>query len=55
MQAVGEDVSNSPKDKFRGSLEKNAQARQKKHGWRMGRLQVQTKGTQVILRPVIIR
>ena len=54
-QAVGEDVSNIPKDKFLGRLEKNAEALQKKHGCRMVRFQVQTKGTQVILRPVIIR
>lgn len=54
-QSVGEDVSNIPKDRFIGRLEKNAENLVKKHGCRMVRFQVQTKGAQVILRPVIIR
>ncbi|MFT5430964.1 MAG: HAMP domain-containing protein [Myxococcota bacterium] len=54
-QGVGEDVSNIPKDRFIGRLEKNAENLVKKHGCRMVRFQVQTKGSQVILRPVIIR
>lgn len=54
-QSVGEDVSNIPKDRFIQRLEKNADNLVKKHGCRMVRFQVQTKGNQVILRPVIIR
>ena len=54
-QAVGEDVSSIPKEKFLQRLDKNAAQLQQKHGARMVRFQVQTKGTQVILRPVIIR
>lgn len=54
-EGVGEDVSNIPKDRFIGRLEKNAENLVKKHGCRMVRFQVQTKGSQVILRPVIIR
>ncbi len=53
-QAAGEDVSNIGKDRFLGRLEKNAQNLQKKHGCRMVRFEVQTKGSQVILKPVII-
>ncbi len=54
-QAAGEDVSNIPKDRFIGRLQKNAESLTKKHGCKMVRFQVQTKGNQVILRPVIIR
>lgn len=54
-QGVGEDVSNIPKDKFILRLQKNAANLTKKHQCRMVRFQVQTKGSQVILRPVIIR
>jgi len=54
-KAAGEDVSNIPKDRFIGRLQKNAQNLVQKHGCRMVRFQVQTKGNQVILRPVIIR
>lgn len=54
-QSVGEDVSNIPKDKFIQRLQKNAANLTKKHQCRMVRFQVQTKGSQVILRPVIIR
>ena len=54
-QGAGEDVSNIAKDRFLSRLDKNAAALQKKHGCRMVRFQVQTKGDQVILRPVIIR
>lgn len=54
-QGVGEDVSNIPKDRFIQRLEKNADNLVKKHGCRMVRFQVQSKGNQVILRPVIIR
>jgi len=53
-QAAGEDVSNIGKDRFLSRLEKNAENLKKKHGCRMVRFEVQTKGSQVILRPVII-
>lgn len=54
-QAAGEDVSNIPQDRFIARLRKNAENLTKKHGCRMVRFQVQTKGNQVILRPVVIR
>ncbi|MEM9074139.1 MAG: MXAN_5187 C-terminal domain-containing protein [Myxococcota bacterium] len=54
-QAAGEDVSNIPKDRFLTRLRKNAENLTKKHGCKMVRFQVQTRGNQVILRPVIIR
>ncbi len=54
-QAAGEDVSNIPKDRFLARLRKNADALTKKHGCRMVRFRVETRGSQVILRPVIIR
>ncbi len=54
-QAVGENVSNIPQDKFVQRLKGNEQALLKKHGCRMVRFQVQTRGTQVNLKPVIIR
>lgn len=53
-QGVGEDVSNIGKDRFLSRLDKNAENLKKKHGCRMVRFEVQTKGSQVILRPVII-
>jgi hypothetical protein len=54
-QAVGENVSNIPQDKFVQRLRANEQSLLKKHGCRMVRFQVQTRGTQVNLKPVIIR
>lgn len=54
-QAVGEDVSNIPQDKFVQRLKANEQGLIKKHDCRMVRFQVQTRGTQVNLKPVIIR
>lgn len=54
-QAAGEDVSNIPKDRFIQRLQKNAANLTKKHSCKMVRFQVQTRGSQVILRPVIIR
>lgn len=54
-QALGENVSNITKDKFIVRLQANEKSLLKKHGCRMVRFQVQTKGTQVNLRPVIIR
>ncbi|MDQ3033436.1 MAG: hypothetical protein M3Y87_13540 [Myxococcota bacterium] len=53
-QAVGEDVSNIPQDKFVQRLRGNEQSLIKKHNCRMVRFQVQTRGTQVNLKPVII-
>jgi len=54
-QAVGENVSNIAQDKFVQRLKANEQSLQKKHACRMVRFQVQTRGTQVNLKPVIIR
>ncbi len=54
-RAAGEDVSNIPQDRFLARLSKNAEALKAKHGCRMVRFHVETKGSQVILRPVIIR
>ncbi len=54
-QAVGENVSNITQDKFVQRLKANEQSLLKKHGCRMVRFQVQTRGTQVNLKPVIIR
>ncbi|GAB4214262.1 MAG: hypothetical protein OHK0013_38810 [Sandaracinaceae bacterium] len=54
-QAVGENVSNITQDKFVQRLKANEQALVKKHGCRMVRFQVQTQGTQVNLKPVVIR
>lgn len=54
-QAVGENVSNITQDKFVQRLKANEQSLMKKHGCRMVRFQVQTRGTQVNLKPVIIR
>ncbi len=53
-EAVGEDVSNIPQDKFEQRLRANEQSLIKKHNCRMVRFQVQTRGTQVNLKPVII-
>lgn len=53
-EAVGENVSNITEDKFVKRLRANEQSLIKKHACRMVRFQVQTKGTQVNLRPVII-
>jgi HAMP domain-containing protein len=54
-QSIGEDVSNIPQDKFVQRLRANEQGLLKKHDCRMVRFQVQTRGTQVNLKPVIIR
>jgi hypothetical protein len=54
-RAVGEDVSNIPQDKFVQRLKANEQSLMNKHGCRMVRFQVQTVGTQVNLKPVLIR
>lgn len=54
-EAVGENVSNITQDRFVKRLQANEQSLVKKHGCRMVRFQVQTRGTQVNLRPVVIR
>jgi hypothetical protein len=54
-EALGENVSNITKDRFIQRLQANEASLQKKHGCRMVRFQVQSKGAQVNLRPVIIR
>jgi hypothetical protein len=54
-QAAGENVSNIPQDKFVQRLKANEAALVKKHNCRMVRFQVQVAGTQVNLKPVVIR
>lgn len=54
-QANGENVSNIPQDKFIQRLKGNEEALVKKHTCKMVRFKVETRGSQVILRPVIIR
>jgi hypothetical protein len=54
-QALGENVSNIPKDRFWQRLTGRADALVQKHGCRMVRFQVHTHDNQVVLRPVLIR
>lgn len=54
-QALGENVSNIPADRFHQRLAGRAEALVKKHGCRMVRFQVETRSDQVVLRPVLIR
>ena len=54
-EAVGENVSNITEDRFVKRLQANEKSLIKKHDCRMVRFQVHTRGTQVNLRPVIIR
>jgi methyl-accepting chemotaxis protein len=54
-QALGENVSNIPKDRFWQRLTGRAEALVQKHGCRMVRFQVHTHDNQVVLRPVLIR
>lgn len=54
-EAAGENVSNITEDKFVKRLQANEKSLIKKHDCRMVRFQVHTHGTQVNLRPVIIR
>jgi hypothetical protein len=54
-QALGENVSNIPADRFHQRLSGRAEALVKKHGCRMVRFQVETRSDQVVLRPVLIR
>lgn len=54
-QAAGENVSNITQDKFVQRLKANEKALVAKHGSRMVRFQVQVAGTQVNLKPVVIK
>lgn len=54
-EAAGENVSNITEDRFVQRLKANEKSLIKKHQCKMVRFQVQTRGTQVNLRPVIIR
>lgn len=54
-ESVGENVSSITQDNFVKRLQANERSLVKKHGCRMVRFQVQTRGNQVNLRPVIIR
>ncbi len=54
-QAVGEDVSNITEDRFTQRLKQNEASLVQKHGAKMVRLQVETKGNQVNLKPVVIK
>jgi hypothetical protein len=54
-QALGENVSNIPQDRFHQRLTGRAQALVQKHGCRLVRFQVETRNGQVVLRPVLIR
>jgi hypothetical protein len=54
-QGVGEDVSNIPQERFSQRLKGNAKALSQKHGVSDVRFRVETRGNQVVLRPVLIR
>ncbi len=54
-RAAGEDVSAIPQDRFIQRLQGNAKNLAARHGVPQVRFQVQTDGSQVILRPVLIR
>jgi hypothetical protein len=54
-QAVGENVTNIPKDRFHQRLSGRASALAQKHGCRAVRFQVETVASQVVLRPVLLR
>jgi hypothetical protein len=54
-QALGENVSNIPQDRFMQRLSGRASALAQKHGCRIVRFHVETRGDQVLLRPVLIR
>jgi hypothetical protein len=53
-RSLGEDVSGVPQDRFIDRIRGNAEHLTQKHGARMVRFKVETIGTQVNLRPVII-
>lgn len=54
-QAMGENVSNIPQDRFNQRLAGRATALAEKHGCRLVRFQVESQADQVLLRPVLIR
>ena len=54
-QALGENVSNIPQDRFMQRLSGRASALAQKHGCRLVRFHVETRSDQVLLRPVLIR
>jgi hypothetical protein len=54
-RALGENVSSITKERFIQRLQANEMVLMRKHGCRMVRFQVQVRGTQVNLLPVIIR
>jgi hypothetical protein len=54
-QAQGENVSSIPADRFHQRLSARASALAQKHGCRLVRFQVETRGDQVLLRPVLLR
>jgi hypothetical protein len=54
-QAIGENVSNIPQDRFMQRLSGRAAALAQKHGCRLVRFHVETRNDQVVLRPVLIR
>jgi hypothetical protein len=54
-QALGENVSNIPQDRFMQRLSGRAAALAQKHGCRLVRFHVETRNDQVLLRPVLIR
>jgi hypothetical protein len=54
-QALGENVSNIPQDRFHQRLAGRGTALAQKHGCRLVRFQVETRNGQVVLRPVLIR
>jgi hypothetical protein len=53
-QALGEDASNVPQERFAERIRGNAEHLMKKHGARMVRFKVETIGGQVNLKPVVI-
>lgn len=54
-QALGENVSNIPQDRFLQRINARGAALAKKHGCRAVRFRVETFDNQVLLRPVLIR
>lgn len=54
-KAAAGEAMNIPQDKFVARLKSNEQALLKKHSCRMVRFQVQTRGSAVNLKPVVIR
>jgi hypothetical protein len=54
-QALGENVSNIPQDRFLQRLSGRASALAQQHGCRMVSFQVETRNNQVALRPELIR